>query len=127
MRCLLDQSGSVLSDISSISVVGHRVVHGGEKFTNAVLIDDAVLREIETLSPLAPLHNPVNVAGIREARRSFPAVPQMAVFDTAFHATLPSQAFLYGLPNEFYVKKGVRRYGFHGSSHNMSRSPRRSF
>jgi acetate kinase len=106
-----------LKDSSSVSVVGHRVVHGGEKFTSAVLIDDEVLREIETLSPLAPLHNPVNVAGIREARRVFPAVPHVAVFDTAFHATLPSQAYLYGLPNEFYVKKGVRRYGFHGSSH----------
>ena len=106
-----------LKDPSTITVVGHRVVHGGEKFTNAVLIDDDVLREIEALSPLAPLHNPVNVAGIREARRVFPSVPHIAVFDTAFHATLPSQAFLYGLPNEFYVKKGVRRYGFHGSSH----------
>ena len=114
---LLDQGAGVLRDVSSISVVGHRVVHGGEKFTSATLIDDAVLAELEALSPLAPLHNPVNVAGIREARRVFPAVPHVAVFDTAFHATLPSQAFLYGLPNEFYEKKGVRRYGFHGSSH----------
>jgi acetate kinase len=92
-------------------------VHGGEKFTRATLIDDVVLAELEALSSLAPLHNPVNIAGIREARRVFPALPHIAVFDTAFHATLPSQAFLYGLPNEFYEKKSVRRYGFHGSSH----------
>jgi acetate kinase len=114
---LMEKSGGVVGDVSEISVVGHRVVHGGEKFTNAVLIDHAVLAEIEALSPLAPLHNPVNVAGIREARRVFPAVPHVAVFDTAFHATLPTQAFLYGLPKEFYENKGVRRYGFHGSSH----------
>ena len=114
---LLDKTAGVLRDVSAISVVGHRVVHGGEKFTRATLIDDAVLAELEALSPLAPLHNPVNVAGIREARRVFPALPHIAVFDTAFHATLPSQAFLYGLPNEFYEKKSVRRYGFHGSSH----------
>ena len=115
---LLDEAAGAISDVSSISVVGHRVVHGGEKFTNAVMINDEVLTDIEALSPLAPLHNPVNVAGIREARRAFPAVPHVAVFDTAFHGTLPSHAFLYGLPNEFYEKKGVRRYGFHGSSHN---------
>ena len=116
-EALLDKTAGVLSDISSITVVGHRVVHGGEKFTNATLIDDTVLAELEALSPLAPLHNPVNLLGIREARRVFPAVPHVAVFDTAFHATLPSQAFLYGLPHEFYEQKGVRRYGFHGSSH----------
>jgi acetate kinase len=114
---LLHKTAGVLSDVSAISVVGHRVVHGGEKFSSATLIDDAILAELEALSRLAPLHNPVNVAGIREARRAFPAVPHVAVFDTAFHATLASQAFLYGLPNEFYEKKGVRRYGFHGSSH----------
>ncbi len=114
----MDKSAGVVGDVSEISVVGHRVVHGGEKFTNAVLIDDALLGEIEALSPLAPLHNPVMLASIREARRAFPAVPHVAVFDTAFHATLPSHAFLYGLPNEFYEKKGVRRYGFHGPSHN---------
>ena len=98
-------------------MVGHRVVHGGERFSEAVVIDDAVLGQIEALSPLAPLHNPVNVAGIREARRVFPAVPHVAVFDTAFHHTLPSYAYLYGLPYEYYEQKGVRRYGFHGTSH----------
>jgi acetate kinase len=117
LGALMDKDAGVIADASAISVVGHRVVHGGEKFTSAVVIDDAVLAEIEALSPLAPLHNPVNVAGIREARRVFAAVPQVAVFDTAFHATLPSHAFLYGLPYEYYEKRGVRRYGFHGSSH----------
>ncbi len=91
--------------------------HGGEKFTEGTLITDEVLAAIEALNPMAPLHNPVNVAGIREMRRLFPAVPQVAVFDTAFHHTLPPHAYLYGLPYEYYEKKGVRRYGFHGTSH----------
>ncbi|MFL6585074.1 MAG: acetate/propionate family kinase [Chthoniobacterales bacterium] len=116
-EALVDKAAGVIGDPSMVSVVGHRVVHGGEKFTSAVMIDDEVLAEIEALSPFAPLHNPVNVAGIREARRVFPSVPHVAVFDSAFHSTLPSHAFLYGLPNELYEKKGIRRYGFHGSSH----------
>jgi acetate kinase len=109
----------VIRDSSEISVVGHRVVHGGEKFSEAIVIDDQILAEIEALGPLAPLHNPVNVAGIKEARRIFPSVPHVAVFDTAFHSTLPGFAYLYGLPYEYYEKKGVRRYGFHGSSHSF--------
>jgi len=108
---------AAIKDKGAVTVVGHRAVHGGEKFTSATLITDDVLAELDKLSPLAPLHNPVNVAGIREARRVFPAVPHVAVFDTAFHATLPSYAYLYGLPNEFYEKHRVRRYGFHGTSH----------
>lgn len=100
-----------------VSVVAHRVVHGGERFTEATLITDDVLTQLDALSPLAPLHNPVNIAGIREMRRLLPAVPHVAVFDTAFHHTLPSYAYLYGLPYEFYEKHGVRRYGFHGMSH----------
>lgn len=108
---------AAIKDQGPVTVVGHRAVHGGEKFTSATLITDEVLAELEALSPLAPLHNPVNLAGMREARRIFPAVPHVAVFDTAFHATLPSYAYLYGLPNEFYEKHRVRRYGFHGSSH----------
>ena len=100
-----------------VSVVAHRVVHGGEKFTEGTLITDEVLAQIEALNPLAPLHNPVNVAGIREMRKLFPAVPHVAVFDTAFHHTLPAYAYLYGLPYELYEKKAVRRYGFHGTSH----------
>jgi acetate kinase len=107
----------VIGGAGEVSVVAHRVVHGGEKFTEGTLITDEVLAEIEALSPLAPLHNPVNVAGIREMRQLFPAVPQVAVFDTAFHHTLAAYAYLYGLPYEFYEKKGVRRYGFHGTSH----------
>jgi acetate kinase len=107
----------VIGGPGELSIVAHRVVHGGEKFTEATLITDAVLAEIEALNPLAPLHNPVNVAGIREMRRLFPAVPQVAVFDTAFHHTLPPYAYLYGLPYEYYEKLGVRRYGFHGTSH----------
>lgn len=108
----------VIGGAGEVSVVAHRVVHGGEKFTEGTLITDEVLAQIEALNPLAPLHNPVNVAGIREMRRLFPAVPHVAVFDTAFHHTLPAYAYLYGLPYELYEKKGVRRYGFHGTSHN---------
>ena len=107
----------VISGAGEVSVVAHRVVHGGEKFTEGTLITDEVLAQIEALNPLAPLHNPVNVAGIREMRRLYPAVPHVAVFDTAFHHTLPAYAYLYGLPYELYEKKGVRRYGFHGTSH----------
>ena len=107
----------VIRKPSDISVVGHRVVHGGERFSEALVINDEVLGQVEALNPLAPLHNPMNVAGIKEARRVFPAVPHVAVFDTAFHHTLPSYACFYGLPYEYYEKKSVRRYGFHGSSH----------
>ena len=106
-----------LGRVSEVSVVAHRVVHGGERFAEATVITDDVLAQLEKLSPLAPLHNPVNLAGIREMRRLFPAVPHVAVFDTSFHHTLPSYAYLYGLPYEYYEKKGVRRYGFHGMSH----------
>jgi acetate kinase len=108
----------VIGGAGEVSVVAHRVVHGGEKFTEGTLLTDEVLAQIEALNPLAPLHNPVNVAGIREMRRLFPAVPHVAVFDTAFHHTLPAYAYLYGLPYELYEKKSVRRYGFHGTSHN---------
>ncbi|HEU5165966.1 MAG TPA: acetate/propionate family kinase [Chitinophagaceae bacterium] len=114
---LIKKDSGVIRDPSEITVVGHRVVHGGEKFSEAVVIDDEVLKHIEALSHLAPLHNPVNVIGIKAAQRIFSAVPHVAVFDTAFHSTLPSYAYLYGLPYEYYEKKGIRRYGFHGSSH----------
>jgi acetate kinase len=107
----------VIGGAGEISLVAHRVVHGGEKFTEGTLITDEVLAQIEALNPLAPLHNPVNVAGIREMRRLFPAAPHIAVFDTAFHHTLPAYAYLYGLPFELYEKRNVRRYGFHGMSH----------
>lgn len=117
MEALLDRGSGVISSVSEISAVGHRVVHGGEKFTGPVIVDDAVVAELHALAPLAPLHNPLNVAGIREARRVFPAIPHVAIFDTAFHATLPAHAFLYGLPYDHYETKGIRRFGFHGSSH----------
>ncbi|MBF8185110.1 acetate kinase [Nonomuraea sp. K274] len=96
--------------------VGHRVVHGGNRFTEAVLIDDGVLRAIEELAPLAPLHNPINVAGIEVARGAFPGVPQVAVFDTAFQLTLPPEAYTYAVPRDWRERLGVRRFGFHGTS-----------
>jgi acetate kinase len=115
---LTSKETGVIGGAGEVSLVAHRVVHGGEKFTEGTLITDEVLAQIEALNPLAPLHNPVNVAGIREMRKLFPAVPQVAVFDTAFHHTLPAYAYLYGLPYDLYEKKAVRRYGFHGTSHN---------
>ncbi len=100
-----------------VSSVGHRVVHGGSKFASAVVITPAVIADIEALSVFAPLHNPVNVEGIREAMKQLPDVPHVAVFDTAFHQTLPPYAYLYGLPYDLYKQDGIRRYGFHGTSH----------
>jgi acetate kinase len=115
---LTSKETGVIKGAAEVSVVAHRVVHGGEKFTETTLITDELLAEMEKLNPLAPLHNPVIIASIREMRQLFPAVPHVGVFDTAFHHTLPAYAFLYGLPYEFYEKKAVRRYGFHGTSHN---------
>jgi len=114
---LIAKESGVISSAGAVTVVAHRVVHGGEKFTEGTLITDGVIAQIEELSSLAPLHNPVNLAGIREMRKLFPAVPHVAVFDTAFHHTLPAHAYLYGLPYELHEKHAVRRYGFHGSSH----------
>jgi acetate kinase len=117
VRELTSKETGVIGGAGEVSVVVHRVVHGGERFAEATIITDEVLARIEALNPLAPLHNPVNVAGIKEMRRLFGAVPHVAVFDTAFHHTLPAYAYLYGLPYEYYEKKAVRRYGFHGTSH----------
>ena len=103
-------------NLQDINVVGHRVVHGGETYTQPTLLNDESIAVIEKLSHLAPLHNPANVQGIHAAQRLLPEATHVAVFDTAFHATLPAKAFLYGLPREFY-KQGIRKYGFHGSSH----------
>src|SRR6476646_3955417 len=114
---LTSKETGVIGSPSEVSVVAHRVVHGGEKYTEANLLTDELVAKIEKLNPLAPLHNPVILSGIREMRKLFPAVPHVGVFDTAFHHTLPAYAFLYGLPYEFYEKKAVRRYGFHGTSH----------
>ncbi len=107
-------TGGLMHDLAA---VGHRVVHGGEKFVQATVIDDTVEAAIEALTPLAPLHNPPNLAGIRGARHAFPDIPHVAVFDTAFHQTMPPHAYMYGLPYEYYTDHGVRRYGFHGTSH----------
>jgi acetate kinase len=106
-----------LASLAEIGAVGHRVVHGGESFASTVLIDSAVEDAIEAHAQLAPLHNPPNLLGIRVARRALPAVPQVAVFDTAFHQTMPPRAYRYALPAELYAEHGVRRYGFHGTSH----------
>lgn len=122
LRRLMHTNGAGAGELRSsteepIAAVGHRVVHGGEKFTGSVLIDDAVLASIEATAHLAPLHNPPNLAGIRAARHALPHAPQVACFDTAFHATIPQVAYTYALPYELYEKLGVRRYGFHGTSH----------
>ncbi len=119
IKSLTNKETGVIKNPGNISVVGHRMVHGGEKYSQAIVVNDEILEELEKLNPLAPLHNPVNIAGIREARKVFSAVPHVAVFDTAFHSTLPSYAYLYGLPYEYYEKNSVRRYGFHGSSHSF--------
>jgi len=117
LAALTDLGAGVLASVSEIGSVGHRVVHGGDRFSGPELITEAVLKEIDGLSALAPLHNPVNLAGITEGMRVLPSVPQVAVFDTAFHHTLPPYAYLYGLPYEYYEQKRIRRYGFHGMSH----------
>lgn len=114
---LASEKHGVIRGHGDVTVVGHRVVHGGEKFSSAEIITDDVLKEIENLSSLAPLHNPINALGIREARRVFTTVPHVAVFDTCFHHTLPPFAYLYGLPYSYYEDKKIRRYGFHGTSH----------
>jgi len=114
---LMHAEGGKRSDEESIGAVGHRVVHGGEAFTGSVLIDDDVIASIEKTAQLAPLHNPPNLTGIRAAMHALPDAPQIACFDTAFHATIPEVAYMYALPHEIYEKHGVRRYGFHGTSH----------
>jgi acetate kinase len=107
----------VIADIKEISGVGHRVVHGGEKFTRSILINDSVIAAIQENAKLAPLHNPPNILGIEVCQQLLPEVPNVAVFDTAIHQTMPKKAYLYGLPMELYEKHGIRKYGFHGTSH----------
>jgi len=114
---LLEAEKGVLKDIKEINAVGHRVVHGGEKFKSSVKITPEVLEAIKAVQDLAPLHNPPNIAGIEAAQALLPEVPHIAVFDTAFHQTMPEAAYLYALPYEWYGMYGVRRYGFHGTSH----------
>jgi acetate kinase len=114
---LTDPEKGVVKRVDEIAAIGHRVVHGGEKFVRPTLITDDVLCEVEKMSQLAPLHNPPNLAGIRACMRLMPGIPQVAVFDTAFHATIPDYAYMYALPYDYYTAFGVRRYGFHGTSH----------
>jgi acetate kinase len=114
---LLHPEHGALNNLSEIAAVGHRVVHGGEKFARSVVIDEEVMAALRECSELAPLHNPANIIGIEACQALLPGVPQVAVFDTAFHQTMPKQAYIYGLPYEFYEKYGIRRYGFHGTSH----------
>lgn len=114
---LLDTEQGVLKSLGELKAVGHRVVHGGEKFARSVVIDQEVLDVIEECVPLAPLHNPANLMGIRAMIEVLPDVPQVAVFDTAFHQTMPDFAYIYGIPFHYYEKQRVRRYGFHGTSH----------
>ncbi len=114
---LSDPEEGVVSSLSEIEAVGHRVVHGGEKFTKSVLITEEVIKGIEECNDLAPLHNPANIIGIRACQALMPGVPQVAVFDTAFHQTMEPKSYLYAVPYEYYKKYKVRRYGFHGTSH----------
>lgn len=107
----------VIKDINEIDAIGHRVVHGGEEFTHSVLIDKKVIKDIEACIPLAPLHNPANIVGIKACQEAMPGKPMVAVFDTAFHQTIPPRAYMYALPYRFYTENKVRRYGFHGTSH----------
>lgn len=116
---LTDSEVGAISSLKEIHAIGHRVVHGGEKFASSALINDEVLTEIEACNDLAPLHNPANLIGIRACEQLMPGVPQVAVFDTAFHQTMPSCAYIYGIPYEYYEKYKIRRYGFHGTSHSF--------
>ena len=117
IEALTNADTGVVKDLSEISAVGHRVVHGGEKFTQSVVINDEVMKAIEECNDLAPLHNPANLIGIRACQKLMPSTPMVAVFDTAFHQTMPEEAYMYALPYSYYEKYKVRRYGFHGTSH----------
>ena len=117
LHALVDEKNGVISSMKEIDAVGHRVVHGGEKFAQSVLITDEVMAAIEECNPLAPLHNPANIIGIKACQELMPGTPMVAVFDTAFHQTMPPVAYTYALPYEYYEQDKVRRYGFHGTSH----------
>jgi acetate kinase len=117
LDALLDASHGVISSLEELKAVGHRVVHGGEKFAGSVLINHEVIAALQECVPLAPLHNPANLMGIEAMTEALPNIPQVGVFDTAFHQTMPSHAYMYGVPYHYYEKYRVRRYGFHGTSH----------
>ena len=117
MNALTDENHGAIKSLDEIHAIGHRVVHGGEKFSSSVIIDDEVIAAIEETCELAPLHNPPNLIGINACKELLPGKPMVAVFDTAFHQTMPKSTYIYALPYEYYEKYGVRRYGFHGTSH----------
>ena len=117
LAALVDENNGVIKSMDEISAVGHRVVHGGEKYKESVVINDEVKANIEECFKLAPLHNPANMIGIKACEELMPNTPMVAVFDTAFHGTMPEDAYLYALPYELYEKHGIRKYGFHGTSH----------
>lgn len=119
LDALMNEKTGVIKSLDEVDAVGHRVVHGGEKFASSVVINDEVMAAIEECNDLAPLHNPANLIGIRACQELMPKAPMAAVFDTAFHQTMPEKAYLYGLPYEYYEKYKVRRYGFHGTSHSF--------
>ncbi len=117
LGALVDPKNGVIGSMKEIDAVGHRVVHGGEKFASSVVITDEVMKAIEECNPLAPLHNPANIIGIKACQAQMPGVPMVAVFDTAFHQTMPAKAYTYAIPYEYYENDKMRRYGFHGTSH----------
>lgn len=117
LDALKNEKTGVIKSLDEVGAVGHRVVHGGENFTASTLLTDEAMKAIEECNDLAPLHNPANLIGIRACQELMPDTPMVAVFDTAFHQTMPEEAYLYGLPYEYYEKYKVRRYGFHGTSH----------
>ena len=117
LDALVNEKSGVIKSLEEVDAIGHRVLHGGMKITNSVIIDDEVIKVIEECADLGPLHNPANLKGIETMEKLLPSVPQVAVFDTSFHQTLPKKAFIYGIPYEYYEEYGVRRYGFHGTSH----------
>lgn len=119
LDALINEKTGVLKSLSEIDAVGHRLVHGGEKFSASCVINDEVIKGVEECNDLAPLHNPANIIGVNACKELMPNVPMVAVFDTAFHQTMPKEAYMYGLPYEYYEKYKVRKYGFHGTSHSF--------
>ncbi|GKT17072.1 putative multi-domain containing protein, partial [Aduncisulcus paluster] len=117
LKTLCEGEGKVIESITDIKAIGHRAVHGGEEFASSVMVTDKVIETMKQLIPLAPLHNPANIMGMEICKELMPDVPNVAVFDTAFHQTMPDYAYMYALPYDQYEKHGIRKYGFHGTSH----------
>ncbi|MBE5926746.1 MAG: acetate kinase [Lachnospiraceae bacterium] len=119
LDALMDDNAGVISDVSEIVAVGHRVVHGGQHYSDSIIVDEEAKKVIKECFDFAPLHNPANLIGVEACEAAMPGVPNVAVFDTAFHGTMPAKAYMYAVPREYYEKYGVRRYGFHGTSHSF--------